>query len=95
MDVPYISRTQIHKNHSYKFGFVCAFIYLGLRLLMYYSAAFIALGSAGNALLLTWMNKRKIQQREALLAPYQNLPDGDTKAWIELGDRHPDFRYTI
>ncbi|KAF9018653.1 MFS general substrate transporter [Hymenopellis radicata] len=58
-------------------------------------AAFIAVGSAGNALLLTWMNKRKVQQREALLAPYQNIPDGDTKAWIELGDRHPDFRYTI
>ncbi|KAF8153845.1 hypothetical protein B0H34DRAFT_783979 [Crassisporium funariophilum] len=47
--------------------------------------------------LLSWMNKRKQRQRAALIAPYANEKeaDGGVNAWIELGDRHPDFRYIL
>jgi hypothetical protein len=57
----------------------------------------IVLGSIANAILLTHMNTTKLRRRHEILAPYvddKNL-DGAVDAWMELGDRHPDFRYTI
>jgi len=57
----------------------------------------MALFSLTNAILLTRMNASKQQRRSEILAPYideKNL-DGGVRAWIELGDRHPDFRYAI
>jgi hypothetical protein len=57
----------------------------------------MALFSLTNAILLTRMNACKRQRRSEILAPYideKNL-DGGVMAWIELGDRHPDFRYAI
>lgn len=54
--------------------------------------------SAGlNILLLVWMQARKEKNREAILRPYvsDEQPDGGDKAWIELGDKHPDFKYTL
>jgi hypothetical protein len=57
----------------------------------------MALFSLTNAILLTRMNASKQQRRSEILAPYideKNL-DGGVRAWIELGDRHPDFRYAV
>ena len=51
-----------------------------------------------NALMLSYANKRKKEKRSEILAPFstEKEPDGDAlTAWIELGDRHPDFRYVI
>ncbi|KAK7683471.1 hypothetical protein QCA50_013305 [Cerrena zonata] len=50
-----------------------------------------------NKVYLSHKNHRKTQCRATLLAPYveQGLPDGGEKAWLELGDRHPDFLYSI
>jgi len=62
-------------------------------------AVLIIVGAGINALLLNHMNKQKIQRRDEILAPY-NI-DADSKgseairAWVELGDRHPDFKYTL
>lgn len=63
------------------------------------SAALIIVFSIGNALYLMWAQRTKERRRAELLAPYlvdPNVPsDGGEKAWVELGDRHPDFRYTL
>lgn len=44
---------------------------------------------------LAHLNRQKVMQREELLAPYADLPGGEEKAWIVLGDRHPDFEYKL
>ncbi|KAF5377027.1 hypothetical protein D9757_007751 [Collybiopsis confluens] len=60
----------------------------------------IILGAGLNAFYLDYMNKQKIKNRDQILAPY-NLESDDvkrtnaTRAWVELGDRHPDFKYTL
>ncbi|KDR72761.1 hypothetical protein GALMADRAFT_126423 [Galerina marginata CBS 339.88] len=50
-----------------------------------------------NALLLSWKNKQKEHSRAEILGPFstEKEPDGGVRAWVELGDRHPDFRYVI
>uniref|UniRef100_A0A8H7Y4K6 Major facilitator superfamily (MFS) profile domain-containing protein n=2 Tax=Psilocybe cubensis TaxID=181762 RepID=A0A8H7Y4K6_PSICU len=50
-----------------------------------------------NMLYLNWRNQQKKKQRTALLAPYadEKRSDGGERAWIELGDQHPDFIYTL
>ena len=49
-----------------------------------------------NALMLSYANKRKKEKRAEILAPFsREEPDGGLHAWVELGDRHPDFRYVI
>jgi hypothetical protein len=55
------------------------------------------IGAALNGLYLTRQNKIKRRERERILAPYADEKEGDggLRAWIELGDRHPDFKYTI
>ncbi|TFK43324.1 MFS general substrate transporter [Crucibulum laeve] len=61
-------------------------------------SALVVVGSIVNALLLSHMNRSKKLRRDTLLAPYtvdEKNPDGGVKAWMELGDRHPDFTYTL
>ena len=41
------------------------------------------------------MNKQKKENREKLLAPYADDKEGQIRAWMELGDKHPDFEYTL
>ncbi|KAF9519526.1 hypothetical protein BS47DRAFT_1288246 [Hydnum rufescens UP504] len=50
-----------------------------------------------NSLLLSHMNVSKKFHRNEILAPYtdEKNPDGGEKAWRELGDTHPDFRYIL
>lgn len=56
----------------------------------------MALGAI-NAGYLHYQNKKKQRNRAHLLEPYVNSaqPDGGVKAWVELGDRHPDFKYIL
>ena len=51
---------------------------------------------------LSWRNKVKKRPgvRAKMLQKYlsgekETADDGGLRAWIELGDRHPDFVYTI
>jgi hypothetical protein len=49
---------------------------------------------------LSWRNKvkKRPEVRAKLLKKYavtEKEIDGGLSAWIELGDRHPDFVYTI
>jgi hypothetical protein len=48
---------------------------------------------------LSWRNKVKKlpEERAKLLEKYKGDDDdeGGLDAWIELGDRHPDFVYTL
>jgi hypothetical protein len=46
---------------------------------------------------LSWKNKLKTREgrREELLEKYDKDEDGRLRAWMELGDEHPDFRYTL
>jgi len=55
------------------------------------------LGALLNVAYLSWKNKSKnrIGRREELLEKYNEDEDGDLRAWMELGDEHPDFRYTL
>ncbi|TDL17656.1 MFS general substrate transporter [Rickenella mellea] len=48
-----------------------------------------------NVVVLSWATERKQNHRNELLAPYvdEKTPDGGDRAWAELGDQHPDFRY--
>ncbi|KAH9474603.1 putative transporter C11D3.18C [Psilocybe cubensis] len=50
-----------------------------------------------NALILIRSNKQKKLRRAEILAPYvtEKEPDGGLRAWVELGDEHPDFRYVL
>ncbi|KAF8159947.1 MFS general substrate transporter [Crassisporium funariophilum] len=50
-----------------------------------------------NSIWLIRSNKRKRSTRAQLLAPYSDEKEGDggLNAWVELGDRHPDFRYIL
>ncbi|KAG2011273.1 high-affinity nicotinic acid transporter [Coprinopsis cinerea AmutBmut pab1-1] len=58
----------------------------------------ITLSAATNMLLLRWMDSRKARNRDKILAPFINESDSDgtgKEAWLELGDKHPDFKYTL
>jgi hypothetical protein len=61
------------------------------------SCTIIVFGSLVNAILLTRMNTSKQRRRGEILAPYvdDKNPDGGVRAWTELGDKHPDFRYIM
>ena len=60
-------------------------------------------GSLVNMVYLSWRNKVKKRPgvRTKLLQKYVtdekeiDDDDGGLTAWIELGDRHPDFVYTV
>ncbi|TFK25155.1 MFS general substrate transporter [Coprinopsis marcescibilis] len=53
--------------------------------------------AVSNIFLLKWLQKRKEQNRDKLLEPFlaDKEHDGGKKAWLVLGDRHPDFKYTL
>ncbi|THV07792.1 MFS general substrate transporter [Dendrothele bispora CBS 962.96] len=54
--------------------------------------------TAINSLMLARANKSKKQKRDELLAPYVDEKTGqidEMRAWADLGDKHPDFVYTI
>ncbi|KAF8962023.1 MFS general substrate transporter [Flammula alnicola] len=59
----------------------------------------VVVGSLLNVVYLTWKNKSKARpgHREKMLAKYGNEKesDGGLEAWMDLGDRHPDFRYAL
>ena len=59
------------------------------------SSCLVVVGALINAAMLTRMNARKRMNREKLLAPYSDDKDGRERAWMELGDEHPDFVYTL
>ena len=54
-----------------------------------------------NVAYLSWRNKvkKRPEVRAKLLEKYMTADkeseDGGLEAWIELGDRHPDFMYTL
>jgi hypothetical protein len=49
-----------------------------------------------NVAVLYYKNRRKEKLRTELLAPYadEKESDGGLRAWVELGDKHPDFVYS-
>jgi len=61
----------------------------------------MALGFLANSFILSRMNASKQRRRAEILAPYGDddtdgkVQGGGLIAWKELGDKHPDFRYTI
>jgi len=59
----------------------------------------VVVGSLVNVVYLSWRNKVKKhpEERAKLLDKYKGKDDdeGELDAWMELGDRHPDFVYTL
>ena len=68
---------------------------------LHQSSVGILVFSMLNVLCLYYATRQKQTRRTELLAPYvknedPDAPlDGGDKAWTELGDKHPDFRYAI
>ncbi|KAG7085987.1 hypothetical protein E1B28_003510 [Marasmius oreades] len=68
---------------------------------MVFSALIVVLAIV-NGLYLRRQNRIKRERRSEILAPYledgagksEDGGDGGERAWMELGDRHPDFMYT-
>jgi hypothetical protein len=59
------------------------------------SSIITVLAALANGILLARMNTSKQQRRNEILAPYvDDKNDGEVRTWMELGDKHPDFRYT-
>lgn len=52
----------------------------------------ICVFSTLTTLYLRRANRRKVERREELLAPFQGMENGEQEAWRRLGDRHPDFK---
>lgn len=50
-----------------------------------------------NAAYLHYQNEKKKKTRAKLLVNYDTSThsDGGVKAWVDLGDRHPDFKYML
>ena len=63
------------------------------------SSIVIVVGSFVNVAYLSWRNKvkKRPEERAKLLDKYKGNDDGEggLDAWMELGDRHPDFVYTL
>lgn len=63
------------------------------------SSCLLVVGPLGNAYYLSRKNKAKKRPgyREQMLAKYSDSksPDGGVEAWMDLGDRHPDFVYAL
>jgi len=61
----------------------------------------VVVGSLVNMAYLNWKNRQKQRPRyrEEVLAKYYSAggteEDANLRAWMELGDRHPDYRYTL
>jgi len=60
----------------------------------------VIVGSLINVAYLSWRNKlkKRPEVRAKLLEKYaedEKRGDGGLSAWMELGDRHPDFVYTL
>ena len=58
------------------------------------------MGSFVNVAYLSWRNKvkKRPEERAKLLGKYKGDDDDDKgglDSWMELGDRHPDFVYTL
>ncbi|KAF9003195.1 MFS general substrate transporter [Hymenopellis radicata] len=61
-------------------------------------SSLIVVGAVINGLYLSHQNKNKFRRRVQLLGSYVDAElkqKGSSKAWMELGDRYPDFMYTI
>ena len=73
------------------------------------SSILVVVGSLVNMAYLSWRNKvkQRPEERARLLEKYvvtdkegataddDDDDDGRLDAWMELGDRHPDFVYTL
>ncbi len=61
------------------------------------SALLLIVLSALNVVILHYKNQRKRRLRDQILAPYvsEKESDGGLRAYVELGDKHPDFTYTF
>ncbi|KAF9529639.1 MFS general substrate transporter [Crepidotus variabilis] len=61
----------------------------------------VVLGCVANTAYLHWRNQQKKRPgyREEVLARFASVSaderERETLAWVELGDRHPDYRYTL
>jgi len=103
LEFPNQGRAALQEDDDHEFGLVSNYPSLWtycsklFSLDDFLSAIFTFLGSFACAILLTQMNASKQRRRHEILAPYidDKNPDGGTRAWMELGDKHPDFKYTI
>lgn len=72
------------------------------NLLLVGSSVILVVGPYINIAYLSWRNriKKRPEERARLLEKYtagdkEGGSDGGLRAWMELGDQHPDFVYTL
>ena len=105
LELPKQGRTKIPKNHNYEPHIVrdkLGFAVYTLLTTSLSSCIIIIVGTLINMAQLSWRNKvkKRPEVRAKMLQKYvsaekDTADDGGSRAWIELGDRHPDFVYTI
>ena len=109
LEFPNQWRTEIQENNNYESHFVSTFFQLffcssspSLDFSLLSSSILAVVGALVNVAYLSWRNrvKKRPEVRARLLEKYvaaskESCDDGGLSAWIELGDRHPDFVYTI
>ena len=105
LEFPNQRRTKVQENNNYEPHFVSVrsvfLLFLSLLILIHL-ASFVLVFTCTltNMAYLSWRNKSKTHQgiRAKLLEKYvadEKGEDGRLRAWMELGDRHPDFVYTL
>ena len=83
--------------------FFFSYLFVRSNPLVWISSILVVVGSLVNMAYLSWRNKvkKRPEERAKLLERYvtsdkhSDNDDGGLDAWMELGDRHPDFVYTL
>jgi len=111
MELPLKSRTKFQENNNYESHLVSVPLvspffpsilplYLPFCSSTLGSSLLVIMGCLLNVAFLSWRNnvKKRPEVRQQLLEKYATGEKGDggsLSAWTELGDRHPDFVYTL
>ena len=97
VEFPFEGSTPLHEDDNYEPDFVSVQVFSPSSNYSHllFSSAIVVVLSVANMLILDRKNKQKTQKRADVLAPYGDDAQSNEKAWKELGDQHPDFRYTL
>ena len=81
-------------SYNYFFGSLC------FTNPVWASSILVVVGCLSNVVYLSWRNKvkKRPEARAKMLAHYASEKagdDGGLSAWMDLGDRHPDFVYAL
>ena len=102
MEFPNKWKPSLYEDDYHGYILVCVCLILPLKTITHktvVSCIIIIVFSTLNVLYLNYATHQKERNRDEILAPYitsdKAVEDGGEAAWIDLGDRHPDFQYAF